>query len=235
MIPTSSLSSKMKILIAIKSAWKHRARREACRKTWLKDLDRETFDYTFILGYHDWMPPTPERPYVSRTNDMGETDVRVFPVDDGFNRIGPKVWGACDLALKQAYDFLVVMDDDTYIRPERIPGLIADSRNCDIVAFFRYETPDKHWPQGAFYIVGPRGMKAMHASSLLVGHSGPDDLLAGEALKGLNGYHSNRIVPGPCHNPAAIGPQGLNDIVSVHKCLPDQMIATHDAWLMSYV
>lgn len=224
----------MKILLAIKSAWRHKDRREACRKTWLQNLDRDVFDYTFICGRHDWTPPREGKPFVSRFDSMyGETDVSVYDVPDEFKQIGPKVHAIVSDSLRRLYDYVVILDDDTYVRPERIPGLILESRGCDIIAFFRHDPPN-HWPQGAFYIIGPRAMSALSHSEELK-RVGPDDVLAGRALMGLNGYHSNKIVPGPCPNASAIGPQGLNDIVSVHKCLPDMMKKTHDAWVMSYV
>lgn len=218
------------IYVAIKSCWKNKERRDACRQTWLVDIDGSDWDYHFWLGQHEWRRPDTNFPYASRmSNIWGEPDIKILPVADDFKHISPKVQAAAQYAYaRPGFTHMVVCDDDTYLRPERVDLLAAgaDEVGADIVAYCR---EDPRYPQGSFYIVNRKAMLAL-ASDKQMQNSGPDDVNAGDVLtraKLLYG-HTAKINPGPNWNNDQ--PLTTNTTVSTHKCDPLAMVTAHQMW-----
>lgn len=217
------------IYVAIKSCWKNKERRDAVRSTWLLDIDGGDWDYHFWLGYHEWRRPDTNFPYASRiSNIYGEPDLKISPIADDFKHIAHKV----HLAAKHAYSnpaftHMVVCDDDTYLRPERVNLLAAEAGavGADIVACVR---DNPRYPQGSLYIVNRQGMYALATDKHML-TSGPDDVIAGNVLSRarLQFGHISTIEPGPLYEES---PMTNNRIVSAHKCDALRMHVAHETW-----
>lgn len=217
------------IYVAIKSCWKHKERREACRRTWLLDIDGSNWDYHFYLGQHEWRRPDLQFPYASRISNLyGEPDIKILPVADDFKHISPKVQAAAAYAYaRPGFTHMVVCDDDTYLRPERVDTLAAgaDEVGADVICYCR---DNPRYPQGSLYIVNRTAMYAL-ATDKLMRNSGPDDVNAGEVLTraGAKYGHTLKINPGPDWRDQ---PLTTNNMVSTHKCDALNMVIAHQTW-----
>lgn len=97
--------NKPKLLIAI-LACHHRARHiNVCRETWVPSTARQC-DYKFFFGRGSHADPQP--------------DEVVLDCDDAYRGLACKVQEACRWALAHGYEYLFKVDDDTYVRPERV-------------------------------------------------------------------------------------------------------------------
>lgn len=216
----------MKVLVAIKTCWKYRQRREAQRLTWLPELSSWATDHLFIAGQQ---PRNGLTPFMS-----DEKYVLSIQSDDDFSHIAPKVKAACQTMLAKAYDLLVVLDDDTYVVPSRLIDLCRDhyDEEADVTAYFR--TDPIHYPQGSAYILSKRAAGILLRRAVSLDKKGPDDIIVGQTLiesgQLLKAKHTNRLHPGP---ERTVTPLKSNDIVTTHKCLPREMIAAHFDWLKS--
>lgn len=220
----------MKVLFAIKTCWKYRQRREAQRLTWLPELANWATDHLFISGWPERLGPT--GPFQSAVEN--EKYVLSVKCADDFSCIGPKVKAACQMMIAKSYDLLVVLDDDTYVVPERLINLCRQhyDEKVDVTAFFR--TQPVHYPQGSAYILNRRAASILLNSKRL-DEKGPDDVLVGEALLAsgqlLTVKHTNQLHPGPDWR--LVTPLKNNDVATTHKCLPRDMISAHYEWLHS--
>lgn len=215
----------MNILIGIKSCWKHRERRDACRTTWAKIY---FWPYKFFVGAHK-----PTKPFGSALSNLtGEEDLEICPTPDDFKNIGPKVQCICTWAVHHEASHLIVADDDTYWRPERALELIdrMDKIGADVAAFMRVEPI---YPQGSFYILKPKAFAEIAASAIMQ-ETGPDDVLVGRVLtsRDVVWHHAEEIHVGPWWPQKH--PQNGNGIISTHKCLPGEMQHAHELWKASY-
>jgi hypothetical protein len=164
-------------------------------------------DYKFIVGRHK-----PLRYFADVCeNYTGEQDLLAFDVDDSFKNIAPKIQRLMEWADLQGYARVVVVDDDTYIRPERLREFLATVTNYDYVGFER--TGNQHYMQGSCYIVSKFAMIALAGSPDLV-EGVADDVRVGEILSPCIWKHSDRFWPGA--EPRRI--HMSNDLISTHKC-----------------
>lgn len=219
-----------KVLIAIKSCWQNKERRDACRRTWINDLG-EWADYKFFVGRHK-----PLKYYGDVCESLyGESDVHSFNVDDGFKNIAPKIKCIMGWALDHKYETVVVVDDDTYLRPERLENFVQDSLSADYIGFERQGS--QHYMQGACYIVSEHAMWGLSKGRKLV-EGIADDVAVGVELDWVHEYtwqHSNRFWPGAEPRRITVS----NDLISTHKCAiahnrhNTSMDEIHQAWLDS--
>lgn len=203
----------MNITIAIKSCHKHHDRRQAIQNTWLRDLGVGT-DFFFIIG----------------NPKLVITDTLACDASDAFENIAPKVLYACMAMQDNRTDYGFFCDDDTYLRPDRL--LAAVPRGADYVGWVRPYGCDTH-TKGLPYIQGSAFWLSRKAIDFVV-EAGEkvmrpgiiDDGAVGLALDGKVALtHDRRYWPGPdaCINKPMLD----NDIISTHKCLPDQMAYIH--------
>ena len=204
----------MHIALAIKSCHKYHARRAAQQETWLKDWEH---DFYYLLGN-----PTPAN------GGPVLTDVLSCDVSDAFADIAPKVQYACKYALEQNTDFLVIADDDTYLRPERL--LISGFEKHDYMGFMRTSglayNADIPYAQGSCYTLSARAMEFI-ATSPVMQPGIIDDGAVGQALFGKVPFtHQHLFQPGP----DAVEITSRNSLISTHKALPDTMRRLHYPW-----
>ncbi len=211
--------SKTNIKIAIKSAHKFADRRQAQLDTWLKDYNG---DFFFLVG----KPCEP-----ARGMEKQYLDTLWCSVSDEFANIAPKVLLACQYALSENVTHLLVLDDDTYLRPER--ALASGFEQFDYVGFVR--TPHNGLPymQGSCFWLSARSMQAVVKHADLMVNGVPDDIAVGRCLyaEKIPFVHEHRFAvsdPAPTSMPHA-----KNDVISCHKCLPDAMRHVHEFWKLS--
>lgn len=219
------------MLLAIKSCWQHHDRRVALRETWLNGgIGSQGIDVKFFTGWH------------ARTKSIGEdfggdtriaglygeTDVVCYAIDDGFKNIAPKVNKIMRYARTHGYTHVVVLDDDTYVVPERLLPVIETTKGNEYVGYQR--AGDSVWgfvPYmcGCAYIVGETaiGLLAHDAHGTLTGGI-PDDVAVGRVLHRAVEYrHDERFDPGPI----PLVPSDADELITVHKCVGDQLRAIH--------
>lgn len=214
----------MKILLAVKSCWKHEPRRQAVRETWLPEAHC-LFDVKFFVGDHE-----PLKPFAGRTQMLTqEKDVVVVPWNDDFKNIGPKIATASMVGVQDGYDRVVIVDDDTYIQPTRLWTVASWIEDNEVLAYMRPE-----YPQGACYAMGKKAFNII-AGAPTMWEPGPDDLAVGRALRiypGIDCIHTEAFNPGP--NWRAAYPLRDNHVIATHKCLPADMKIVHQEWLRSH-
>lgn len=217
----------MNTLVLIKSAWKYRDRRDAQRETWLPDL---TVPHLFIVGRHGQVNPKPFAPRDTLSNMYGETDMLILDCADDFRNIGPKVRAAMQEIIKRQFDMLVVVDDDTYLRPERLQEFVEENADGDYLGFTRFEFNSDRptYQQGACFVLS-REAVAILADSDELSKGFPDDPPTGRALDGKVIWRNTaRFYPGPNTD---VWPTADNDLIATHKCLPGVMQEIHKRWI----
>lgn len=151
------------------------------------------------------------------------------PVSDDFKDIAPKVRIACRYALDTNVEHMLVCDDDTYARPERL--IKSGFEKHDYVGFMRTSGLDYNrgvpYAQGSAFWLSARAMERIVTSTVMV----PgiiDDGAVGQALVDKVPFvHDHRYWPGPN---AEIVPDKNNNVITTHKCLPDVMRRMHMPW-----
>lgn len=209
----------MKTIVLIKSCHRHAERRAACRATWLPRLDWA--DSLFLIGQ-----PTPAQgaPVLD--------DSLACNVSDEFPNIAPKVRCGFAFALEHNYDFAFVCDDDTYVVPERLRT--SNYWRYDYTGFVRtypyaYNNIARPYIQGAGYWVSARAMVQAVCSPIMLRPAVIDDGALGHALYGKVPFvHDDRYEPGPDWHDRY--PERGNNVITTHKCLPNEMPALHDLW-----
>lgn len=204
-----------KTAVAIKSCRKYSARRMAVRQTWLPELD--CAEFFFIIG--------------DGPDDVNERDLLQCAVSDAFTNIAPKILCACLYALGENYEHLVVLDDDTYVRPDRLAA--CGYQLHDYMGFLRVGplgyNDDIPYAQGSAYTLSARAMEYIATATNIMVPGVIDDGAVGRALVDKVPFvHNWNFEPGPFwHNRF---PAPTNNIITTHKCLPDEMVQAHAAW-----
>ena len=209
-------------IVLIKSCHKHAARRQAQLDTWLPELDWA--EHLFLLG---------------RPTQAVVPDSLMRDVSDDFPDLAPKVQCAVAYALGKNYSAAVILDDDTYIRPDRLFWALKsyELHNLDYVGFLR--VTDKPYCQGSCFYLSARAMEyvanspEMRATRLQtrpgeLGDYVTDDGAVGKALcHKVYPTHDDRFQPGP----VPVFPHPSNEIISAHKCYtPELMQQAHAVW-----
>lgn len=222
--------SYMKTLVLIKSAWKYRDRRDAQRETWLPALTWA--DHFFVVGRHAQINRKPFAPKDHLSNMTDEPDLLILDVADDFRNIGPKVRAACQWAITREFDTLVVVDDDTYLRPERLHQFVEENADADYIGFSRFDfhTDRPTYQQGNCFVLSREAARIAATAPEMNGF--PDDPSLGKALDDKVIWRNTaRFYPGP--NPEVWPEQG-NNLIATHKCLPEMMHHIHRKYMASH-
>lgn len=176
--------------------------------TWLPELD---VDWFWIVG----KPASPVR-------NASTTPPNFLFVEssDAFENIAPKVCAACHYALDKNTDYLCVMDDDTYCRPERL--LKSGFNRADYIGYVRTAGLNGvPYIQGSCFWLSARSMEHIILSGEM--RNGIiDDGAVGRALVDKVLFsHDYRYEPGPYPN---VRPLPGNSIISTHKCTTMQIM-----------
>jgi hypothetical protein len=211
----------MNLLVAIKSCQKYGARRQSQLDTWLPQLDWA--EYRFLIGG----PHVPGKEV---------PDSLMCDCDDSFQNIAPKIVAACGYGLQSNVEAMLVCDDDTYARPDRLlKTYLADIRGkLDCVGFLRTSGVDYNngipYPQGSAYWLSKRAMEYVVCSREMK-PGVIDDGAVGRALDGkVLLSHDRRYEVGP-YVTFETAPHPKNETITAHKALPDVMYQLHRPWV----
>jgi Galactosyltransferase len=109
----------MKILFAVVSCHKFRERDDVLRRTWVPDARKLGIDVAFFLG---------------QGAAMREDEI-ILDVPDDYSNLRRKVQRTFALAVDQGYDFILKVDDDAVVLPEK--WLASDFQSHDYVGHLR--------------------------------------------------------------------------------------------------
>jgi hypothetical protein len=142
----------MKTLIAIAGCHSYRDRADAQRSTWVKDLAGDDLTVKFFSG--EPHPPT-----------IPQTDEVWLSCPDSYPERKKKVLAIIRWALDNGYHRLVKIDDDTYLRPERLSSLPEmDYGGFQLPQKFYYGPKflyERLTVLGAFYVLSARAMEVV--------------------------------------------------------------------------
>jgi len=180
-------------LVAVMTCHRNRAKADAQRATWVKDLRAQGTDVVFFLGN----PPNAsalDEGYRHAGSDEVWLDVR-----DDYWGIPDKVISICQWALEHGYDYVAKCDDDVYIAPLRFAALPLCA---DYIGRFRgpYGQYPAHLASGFFYWLSASACVHVQRSGRLNRDWMDERYVANLlALNGIYGYTdpTNYLVTGP--------------------------------------
>lgn len=202
----------MRVLVAISSCHKNRQRRDWQRQTWLPELQ---FDYKFFLGRGGMADPS-------------EENVVILDCGDDYLSLVDKTFEEIKWARANGYDKLLKIDDDVYIRPERlIPPEQDYVGHCYSSGKFLYAT-------GALMWLSAAAMDTLIAN--WIRHCKQDDVNIGLILH----RHKFQMVDDRRYRigwkslPKDEGenefPHPDNDAIAFHMYFPEFMPEMHENW-----
>ena len=154
------------------------ARRASIRDTWVKELDIPGVDYKFFFGNFTRQPVHRRHgakvwPLFTRAP---ETDEVFLEAPDYYTANSLKMKAICRYALSNNYDFLLRVDDDTFVYPDR---LIIDGEPS--WAFADYSgAPSGEIIHGSCMFLSPHAMRMICGASPK-GYA--DDVWIGEVMQ----------------------------------------------------
>lgn len=229
--------TKSRLLIGILACHHRAPHLQAIRETWVPDI-KNRCEYRFFFGRGTHANPQP--------------DEITLDCDDAYRGLACKVQEACRWALHHGIEILFKVDDDTYVRPERV--LMAGFDKHDWVG--RKLGPTDLYHQHAYtrggvgYSLSRRAMQAIVAAP----KPNPDipteyaeDSWVGKVMlaNGIEAVNDERLrcaeMSGPGRKPRPAGFEGWrkdapamgNNYVTVCEFLGREMYPVHQHWLDS--
>ena len=201
-----------RILVGICSCHQHAERREAVRKTWLRELP-EQLTAVFFVGQGGACP---------------EPGVVRLPVPDDYGSLSTKVLSFYRYALQHYdFDYLFKCDDDTYVHPERL--LALPSPDVDFVG--SSQLPQERYASGgAGYLLSRRLLKAITRDAV-PNQSSEDVIFSRRALESGLPWRSTELL----HGFGEQFPERGNEIVTGHWCPPAQLERLHTGLAEEYL
>jgi len=210
----------MKVLIGIAGCHKNQHKADALRATWVKDV--RGADVRFFAG--------------GQGTNQKPDEVWLDCPDDYDHRL-PKVYAMFDWALTQGYDYLWKVDDDVYLRPERLLAL-----------------PLRHFqgnfmPHQTFKLVGTilgacagfsrHAMETVLREPLPPYHLRFEDVFVTLILlsAGIEAYQLKHVMPwthrrgGEFVNNLQQPPHPNNQVVASFEYTPEQLVAIHEGFM----
>lgn len=207
----------------------------ACRNTWLKDCD---LNYKFFFGRGSHEP-------------LQEDEI-ILDCDDAYRGLACKVQSSVKWALENDYDAFFKMDDDTYIRTERLANALVDDwaqydfvgRKCEPGGQYHLHAYARG---GTGYYLSRRSMEAIAAAPIPnpnIPSEYAEDFWVAKTLKnaGIDVVNDDRLrcaeMSGPNRTPRPTGFQGWkkdvpmkhNRYITVCEFLGSEMYPVHDEW-----
>jgi|SRR5579862_9195170 len=205
----------MKILIAVTSCHAFRDRADSVRATWAKEV--EGADVRYFLGKGE-----PQRP-----------DEVILDCPDGYHYLSMKTQLIRRWAVENGYDYLWKIDDDTYVRPERLLG--DGFAALDYVGRLRGSSGNYLAPycSGFCYGLSRKALELLAPLSWAVNEDFSEDRWTGNKLLslGITPHHEAQFVVHNSKNNALSGreaPLNGNAVIASCEYLPQQMLAVHE-------
>ena len=230
------LADKSKLLLAIICCHHQAWATQAIRDTYLPDAK---MDYKFFYGKGQHADPQP--------------DEVILDCDDAYRGLACKVWRIAQYAKKHGYENVFKVDDDTYVRPERLTT--SGYAGKEYVGMLLGPTDKYHLHDyargGTGYWLGPKALDAL-ASAPMPNPEIPseyaEDSWVGKTIKnaGIKGDNdSPRLrcaeMSGPNRGPRPNGFAGWkkdvptmgNNFITCCEFLGNEMREVHREWIKS--
>lgn len=168
----------MRILIAIKTCHKFRERADAQRSIWVGDV--KGMDIKFFIG----------------GGEAQRDDEVILDCPDTREGLPEKTKAICRYALEHEYDHVCLLDDDVYVRPERllaaVPGLCMDYLG-KVRGACNEQNPAPYC-SGMLYWLSPKAMRIVADSNYTL--TDAEDCMVGNVLNaaGIRPVHDGRYV-----------------------------------------
>ncbi len=232
--------TKSKLLIGILACHHRAPHLQAIRETWVPDI-KGRCEYRFFFGR-------------GSHGDVKQDEV-VLGTDDAYRGLAHKVQEACRWAFDKGYDAFFKIDDDGYVRPDRlwfaVNGVWAahDWVGVKLGATDQYHT-NEYARGGPGYYLSRRAMQIL-ASAPTPNPNIPseyaEDSFVGKILTsaGLRVVHDDRLrcadLSGPGRKPRPAGfeawkrdaPSQGNAFITTCEFLGSEMYPVHQHWLDS--
>lgn len=151
-----------KILIAIITCPKNNDRQQALKQTWLKDIP-ENVDWAFVQGNHE----------TSFDKDKNQLLLNTL---EGYEHLARKTYDLAGFVYQETdYDFLIKIDDDSYVEVQNILRYISEDkpdyagkRNIEMSGSDNFS-----YAQGGFYILSRKALKILSDYSFEDGEGSP--------------------------------------------------------------
>lgn len=206
-----------KALIGVVTCHAFREKADAQRKTWVPEA---TCDVRFFIG----------------GGQAQRDDEVVLDVPDDYEGLPAKVKAMCAWALANGYDMLFRVDDDVYVRPDRL--IEAMPEGIDYCGRVRGASDMMHpWPycSGFSYWLSDFAMRAIVSSALT---DVAEDRLTGQVMMqaGIEPIHDDRYVIVNAQRSSScsdVGPLRSNGIISSCESDASSIFKAHEAYLSS--
>lgn len=208
------------IFVGICSCHGARARREACRETWLSRIP-QGIAYKFFLGNKTQEKDEAGNDDVAPEEDM--SDVIQLDVNDSYAFLPAKGIAFYQFALQHySFDWLFKCDDDTYVALDRLETICKN--DCDLVgdiSVLKRGAPSG----GAGYLMSRKLVEQFVQHESEIPKTGSEDLIFGDLTRNLGARMraDKRLNLG--NNPS---PRHNNDVVSCHWCSPEKLRDIHN-------
>lgn len=198
----------MRIVVLICSCHQHRERRDAVRETWLKQLP----------------PDMPHFFYVGRGDTPLEPDVIHLDVGDTYEDLPPKSHAVYNYLLKMhQFDWSIKVDDDSFLAPERLPGLIEMGSKVSEYIGSDAEYKNMYATGGAGIVLSRRLAEVVASQPMpLSNPANPDGEDGWIGLVVRQAKNKLWWTPRLQHS-EGLHPQKDNDVVTGHWIKPDDM------------
>lgn len=220
----------MNVLIALQACHRLPDLKAAQRETWLRNCPIE---HKFFMGRYEVLSTNTDMPKTAppQMDDEVRLDVSDWKAD-----LSEKVVHIIRWVFERGYDWMFKCDVDTYLRPERL--LASRFETGDYIG----RPVDRIWrgrrlrygQGGAGVWMSRRSMEAfLEAEQSHVPFEDAEDIRAGWLLaeKGIELCCDWRYEP---YLSVMRGPHPENDIISTHKCIPEQMHILHRRFQPGY-
>lgn len=228
--------TKSKLLIAVLACHHRAPHLQAIRETWVRDI-KGRCEYRFFFG--------------RGTHANPQADEVTLDCDDAYRGLACKVQEACRWALHHGFEILFKVDDDTYVRPERL--LMSGFDKHDWVG--RVNAATDHYHQhpytrgGVGYSLSRLAMQALANApkpNPEIPSEYAEDSWVGKTLLGkFKPVHDERLrcaeMSGPGRKPRPQGfeawkkdaPSQGNNFITTCEFLGSEMYPVHQHWLDS--
>lgn len=210
----------LRVLLAIESCTRFRARREAQRKTWLPFKPAE-LHHRYFIGVQDGAAVT--------IPQSEESDVTTLNCPDSYQELILKTRALIAWALEHGYDYIFKTDDDTYV--DAVKLLASGFENWHYTGWSR----QRDYAQGGSgYWLSRHAMEVISRDCAATPHTLEEDHHIGLTLgrHRIFPVHDSRYQVGPgAARENWLTRSDARPTITLHKLLPIVMDQVHAFWL----
>jgi hypothetical protein len=207
-----------KLLIAVTTCHSMRERADAVRSTWGAEVEAAGADIRYFLG---------------RGEPLHDDEV-ILECDDGYHHLSKKTQLIRRWALEHGYDYLWKVDDDCYLRPERLLAAAHDIHDAHYVGRLRGPSGNYRGPycSGFCYGLSRKALELLAAIDWPFNGDSSEDRWTGNQLleAGITPFHESQFVVQSSKANAISGreaPLKGNAVIAACEYSPDEMWRIH--------